>query len=67
MSLKSFHTFFIIVAILADGAFWVYLQFFAPEDLQAKSGLVGILSGLLALALIIYLPFHFKKSKKIPT
>ena len=66
MSLKSFHTFFIIVAILADAAFWVYLQFYAPEELKAETGLVGVLSGLLALALVIYLPFHLKKSKTLP-
>jgi len=65
MSIKNFHTVFIIFAILADGAFAVYLTWLAPETLKEQAGPVGLLSGILALALIAYLPFHIRKARHI--
>ena len=65
MSLKTFHTLFIIFVILADLAYFAFLKFFASPELVEKAGITGTLSGILGVALIIYFPFHLRKSKKI--
>lgn len=65
MSLKTLHTFFILFVILADLAYFTYLKFFASPELQEKAGITGTLSGILGIALIIYFPFHLRKSRKI--
>lgn len=65
MSIKNFHTVFIVFAILADVAFAVYLTWLAPETLKEQAGPVGMLSGLVALGLIAYLPFHIRKARDI--
>ena len=65
MSLKSFHTLFILFVILADISYFVFLKFFASPELQEKAGITWILSGFLGVALMIYFPFHLRKSRKI--
>lgn len=65
MSLKTFHTLFIVFVILADFAYFAFLKFHASPQLQEQAGITGILSGILGIALVIYFPFHLRKSRKI--
>ena len=66
MSLKHIHTLFIIFAILCDFAYFVFLKFYASPELQEQAGMTGVFGGLFGLALLIYLPFHLRKVRKLP-
>ena len=59
MSLKGFHIFFIVIAILlaAGCAAWGFLNIMAPA--------FGIICSGIAAALLLYGIFFFKKSRKL--
>lgn len=61
MSLKAFHVFFIIVAILltAGCAVWAFVNQAAPA--------FGWSCAMVAVVLVIYSGFFIKKSKRIIT
>ena len=59
MSLRAFHILFILLAILlaAGCAAWGFANGLAPA--------FGIVCGLIALALVVYGVYFFKKSRKL--
>ena len=65
MSLKNFHTLFIIFAILCDFAYVAFLKFYASPELREQAGVTGLIGGIFGLGLLIYLPFHLRKARKI--
>lgn len=66
MSLKTFHLFFLIIAVLFDFGFAAY-AFLGPEnEITREIRPLGIGSGIFGLLLIAYgIWFYCKKSPKI--
>lgn len=66
MSLKTFHLFFLVVAILFDFGFAAF-AFYGPEtDLTKELRPLGVGSGLFGLGLMAYgIWFHIKKAPSI--
>jgi len=61
MSLKTFHLFFLIVAILFDFGFAAY-AFFGPEnELTREIRPMGIGSGIFGLLLIAYAVWFYRR------
>lgn len=66
MSLKTFHLFFLAIAILFDFGFAAY-AFYGPEnEITREIRPMGIGSGVFGVILIAYgIWFHFRKAPKI--
>lgn len=66
MSLKAFHVFFILMAILISLAFAAWVFALAPGA-QVSFGLqtMGVFSGLLGLGLIPYCVYFIRKARHI--
>jgi len=66
MSLKAFHFFFIVVAILLSLVFgaWCVSNYYTPAG-RPLDLVFGILSGLIAISLAIYERYFIKKLKKV--
>lgn len=65
MSIKNFHTIFIVIAIVFDLGLAIYLTWLASPELKERAAFVAPLAGIVGVALIAYLPFHLKKSRNI--
>ena len=65
MSLKSFHTLFLLIAILFDFGYFAFIHYKASPELQEMAGLTGVYSGIFGICLLIYLPLHIRKTRKI--
>jgi len=66
MSLKAFHFFFIVVAILLSVGFagWCMTNYYSPGGHRADLAF-GIGSAVLAVTLVIYERYFVKKLKKV--
>lgn len=64
MSLKYFHIIFLVIAILGDAGFWLWLHL-APEQ-AARAGALGMkpYAGLLCLGLVAYLVWYLIKKMR---
>jgi hypothetical protein len=66
MSLKTFHLFFLVIAILFDFAFAVYAWFGPESKITEEIRPLGLGSGVFGLLLIGYaIWFYKKKAPKI--
>ena len=66
MSLKTFHLFFLIVAILFDFAFAAYAFFGPDNEITREIKPMGIGSGIFGIVLLAYgVWFHRFKAPKI--
>jgi hypothetical protein len=66
MSLKTFHLFFLVIAILFDFAFAAYAFYGPDNEITREIKPMGIGSGIFGLILIAYgLWFHLRKAPKI--
>ncbi len=66
MSLKTFHLFFLVIAILFDFAFAAYALFGPDNEITREIKPMGIGSGIFGLILIGYgLWFYLRKAPKI--
>jgi uncharacterized membrane protein len=66
MSLKHFHTVFIVFAILCDAGFWYWTHVMQDQAQEMGVAHLGVFAGWLALGLIGYGGWYvFKKSKTI--
>lgn len=64
MSLKYFHIIFLVLAILCDAGFWLWLHF-APED-AARAGALGMkpYAGIVCVGLLVYLLWYLVKKMR---
>lgn len=65
MSIKNFHTVFIVFAIVFDLGLAIFLTWLASPELKERAAFVAPLAGIVGLALVAYLPFHLKKARDI--
>jgi len=66
MSLKSFHVFFIVLAVLSSLGFALWTFTMGGAELATGEGALGVFSGLVGLALAIYgVWFVVRKSRRI--
>lgn len=66
MSLKTFHLFFLVIAILFDFAFAAYAFYGPDNEITREIKPMGIGSGIFGLILVVYgLWFHLRKAPKI--
>lgn len=66
MSLKTFHLFFLVIAILFDFAFAAYAFFGPDNEITREIKPMGVGSGIFGLILIAYgLWFYLRKAPKI--
>lgn len=65
MSLKTFHLFFLVIAILFDFAFAAYAWFGPESKITEEIRPLGLGSGVFGLLLIAYAIWFYKK--KAPT
>ena len=66
MSLRAFHIFFITLSILLSAGFaaWCFVGTLEQTSFLAT---LGVISGLSALALLIYFPWFLRKSRGLPS
>ena len=66
MSLKTFHLFFLVIAILFDFGFAAYAFYGPDNEITREIKPMGIGSGVFGLILIVYgLWFYLRKAPKI--